>query len=181
MLRVLMPFVRTKSRSMKLSVAPESKSALTECISLVSVVLTSIRRMINVPRASRVLTESCLGNLFSHFGFRGCVVLSGSEGERRGVSIGSQTSVLTSSTSNTANLLTSSDWGTLFAGCAKQNPPLVMGIKRFDHRTKVKARSVRQNLQTASQLCTKQVGTGEINQIIESLLKVKVQRITKTY
>ena len=57
----------------------------------------------------------------------------------------------------------------------------VMGIKRFDHRTKVKARSEKQNLQTASQLCTKQVGTGEINQIIESLLKVKVQRITKTY
>ena len=57
----------------------------------------------------------------------------------------------------------------------------LMGIKGFDHRTKVKARSERQNLQTASQLCTKQVGTGEINQIIESLLKVKVQRITKTY
>ena len=57
----------------------------------------------------------------------------------------------------------------------------VMEIKRFDHETKVKAKSERQNLQTASQLCTKQVGTGEINQIIESLLKVKVQRITKTY
>ena len=57
----------------------------------------------------------------------------------------------------------------------------VMGIKRFDHETKVKARSKRRNLQAASQLCTKQVGTGEINQIIESLLKVKVQRITKTY
>jgi len=56
-----------------------------------------------------------------------------------------------------------------------------MGIKRFDHRTKVKARSERRNLQTALQLCTKQVGTGEINQIIESLPKVKVQRITKTY
>jgi len=37
------------------------------------------------------------------------------------------------------------------------------------------------NLQAASQLCTKQVGTGEINQIIESLLKVNVQRITKIY
>ena len=48
-----------------------------------------------------------------------------------------------------------------------------MGIKRFDHKTKVKARSERRNLQTASQLCTKQVGTGEINQIIESLLKVE--------
>jgi len=57
----------------------------------------------------------------------------------------------------------------------------VMGIKRFDHKTKVKTRSKRRNLQTASQLYTKQVGTGEINQIIESLLKVKVQRITKTY
>ena len=48
-----------------------------------------------------------------------------------------------------------------------------MGIKRFDHETKVKARSERRNLQTASQLCTKQVGTGEINQTIESLLKVE--------
>jgi len=57
----------------------------------------------------------------------------------------------------------------------------LMGIKRFDHETKVKARSERQNLQTASQLCTKQVGAGEINQIIESLLKGNVQRITKTY
>ena len=96
MLRVLMPFIRTKSQSMKLPIAPESKS---------------------------VLTESRLGNLFSHFGFQGCAVLSGAEGERGGVSIGSQISVLTSSMSNTANLLTSSDQGTLFTGCAKQNPP----------------------------------------------------------
>ena len=108
---------------MKLPMAPESKSALTECTSLVSVVLTSIGRMIDVLRALRVLTESRLGNLFSYFGFQGCVVLSGSEGERRGVSIGSRTSVLTSSTSNTVNLLTSSDQSVLFAGCAKQNPP----------------------------------------------------------
>ena len=48
-----------------------------------------------------------------------------------------------------------------------------MGIKRFNHETKVKARSERRNIQTALQLCTKQVGTGEINQIIESLLKVE--------
>ena len=128
-----------------------------------------------------MLMESRLGSLFSHFGFWGCAVLSGVEGERGGVSIGSWISVLTSFTSNTANLLTSSDQGALFAGHAKKNPSLVMGIKRFDHRTKVKARSERQNLQTASQLCTKQVGTREINQIIESLLKMKVQRITKTY
>ena len=97
MLRVLMPFIRTKSQSMKLPVAPESKS---------------------------VLTESRLGNLFSHFGFQGCAVLSGAEGERGGVSIGSRISVLTSSMSNTANLLTSSDRGALFASRSKQNPPL---------------------------------------------------------
>ena len=108
---------------MKLPVAPESKSALTECILLVSVVLTSIGRMIDVLRVSRVLTESRLGNLFSHFGFRGCVVLSGAEKEREGASIGSLISVLTFSTSNTVNLLTGSDRGALFAGCAKQNPP----------------------------------------------------------
>ena len=35
----------------------------------------------------------------------------------------------------------------------------LMGIKRFDHKTKVKARSERRNLQAALQLCTKQVGT----------------------
>ena len=68
--------------------------------------------------------ESCLDSLFSHFGFRGCAVLSGVEEERGSTSIGSQISVLTSSTSNTVNLLTSSDRDTLFAGCAKQNPPL---------------------------------------------------------
>ena len=94
---------------MKLPIAPESKSALMECTSLVSVVLTSIGRMIDVPRASRVLMESRLGNLFSYFGFWGCAVLSGVEGERRGVSIGSWISVLTSSMFNTANLLTSSN------------------------------------------------------------------------
>jgi len=61
------------------------------------------------------------------------------------------------------------------------NNILLMGIKRFDHKTKVKARLERQNLQTALQLCTKQVDTREINQIIESLLKVNIQGITKTY
>jgi len=47
-----------------------------------------------------------------------------SSGERGGASIGSRISVLTSSMSNTVNLLTSSDWGALFAGRTKQNPPL---------------------------------------------------------
>jgi len=65
--------------------------------------------------------ESRLGSLFSHLGLRGRAVLTGAEGG--GASIGSQVSVLTSSTSNTVNLLTS-DRDALFTGCAKQNPPL---------------------------------------------------------
>ena len=44
--------------------------------------------------------------------------------ERRGASIGSQTSVLTSSMFNTTNLFTNSNRGALFAGRTKQNPPL---------------------------------------------------------
>jgi len=54
---------------MKLPIALESKSALTECTLLVSVVLISIRRIMDVSQALRVLAESCLGNLLSHFGF----------------------------------------------------------------------------------------------------------------
>jgi len=46
---VLIPFVWKKSLSMKLPVALESKSALMECTSLVSVVLISIRRIMDVP------------------------------------------------------------------------------------------------------------------------------------
>ena len=67
--------------------------------------------------------ESRLGSLFFHFGFQGYAILSRAEKERGSASIGSQISVLTSSTSNTANLLTSSDQGALFASHAKQNPP----------------------------------------------------------
>ena len=64
--------------------------------------------------------ESRLGNLLASG-----VALSCPErrGGRRGVSIGSWISVLISSTSNTVNLLTSSDQGALFAGHAKQNLP----------------------------------------------------------
>jgi len=121
---VLIPFMRTKSLSMKLLVALESKSALTECTLLVSVVPISMGRTIDVPQASRVLAESHLGSLFSHLGLRGRGVLTREEGEIGGASIGSRISVLTSSTSNTANLLTSGDWGALFVSRAKQNPPL---------------------------------------------------------
>ena len=108
---------------MKLPVALESKSALIECTSLVFVVLISIGRIINIPRASGVLAESCLGNLLSHFGLWDWAILSGAEEEKEGAFIGSQKFVLTSSMSNTVNLLTSGDQGTLFASHAKQNPP----------------------------------------------------------
>ena len=108
---------------MKLPIALESKSTLTEYILLVSVVLISIGRIIDIPQASRVLAESCLGNLLFYFGLWGWATLSGVEGEREGMFIGSWISVLISFTSNTANLLTSGDQGTLFAGHAKQNPP----------------------------------------------------------
>ena len=65
--------------------------------------------------------ESCLGNLLSHFGLRGWAILSRAEEKRKGVSIGSQISVLTSSMSNTANLLTSGDWGALFTSHAERD------------------------------------------------------------
>ena len=124
MLRVLISFIWTKFWFIKLPIAPEFKSALMECILLVFVVLIAIGRIINIPWVLRVLAESRLGNLFSHFGLRSWATLSRVEEEREGASIGSQISVLTFSTSNTANLLTSGDRGTLFAGHAKQNPPL---------------------------------------------------------
>ena len=66
----------------------------------------------------------CDSNLLSHFDLQGWAILHGAEEERKGASIGLQISVLTSSMSNTANLLTSSDWGALFTSYAKQNSPL---------------------------------------------------------
>ena len=66
--------------------------------------------------------ESCLGNLLSYFGLQGWAILSRAEEERDGTSIGSWISVLTSSMSNIANLLTSGDRGTLFASHTRQNP-----------------------------------------------------------
>ena len=137
MLQVLIPFVWTKSLSMKLPIAPESKSALTECTLLVSVVLISIERMMNVPWASRVLVESRLGNLLSHFGFQGRAFLFGVE--VRGVSIGSMISVLISFTFNTENLFTNSDWGTLFASHTKQNPPLEQSTLHFSSTASFRA------------------------------------------
>jgi len=48
---------------MKLPIASESKSALTECTSLVLVVLISIGRMMDILWASRVLAKSIRGHL----------------------------------------------------------------------------------------------------------------------
>ena len=111
-------FERTKSLSMRLPVAPQSRSASTECSLLVSVVPISTGRSREVPRASRVLIERSLGSLFSYLG-----LWSGAE--MRGIGGGASTSslsiVLGSSIVNTVNLFTS-DWGALIAGRATQNP-----------------------------------------------------------
>ena len=54
---------------MKLPVALKSKSTLMECTLLVSVVLISIGRTMDVLWVLRVLAESHLDSLFFHFGF----------------------------------------------------------------------------------------------------------------
>ena len=116
MLWVLISFVQTKSLSMKLPVALESKSTLMECTLLVSVVLISIGRTMDVLWALRVLAESHLDSLFFHFGFWGRAFLS--RVEIMDVSIGSLVSVLVSSAFNTVNLFTDSNQGILFTGHA---------------------------------------------------------------
>ena len=101
--RVFIPFKWTKSQSMKLSVAPLSKRALTEWSLLVSIVLISTGRSKKVPHASKVLIKRSLGSLLSHL-----VLRSGAEtrGMRDGVSTSSLSIVLGSSIVNTVNLAT---------------------------------------------------------------------------
>ena len=111
---------------MKLPIAPESKSTLTECTLLVSVVLISIGRMMDILQALRVLAECHLDNLLFYFGFQSRAFLSGVK--VRDASIGSMISVFISSMFNTKNLFTNSDQGTLFTGHAKQNSPLERSI-----------------------------------------------------
>jgi len=115
---VFIPFKQTKSLSMRLPVAPQSRRASTECNSLVSIVPISTGRSREVPRVSRALIEKSLGSLFSHLG-----LWSGAE--TRGIEGGASTSLLSivlgSSIVNTVNLFTG-NWGTLVAGCATQNP-----------------------------------------------------------
>ena len=111
---MFIPFKWTKSLSMRLLVASQSRRASTECSLLVSVVLISTSRSREVLRASKALIERSLGSLFSYLG-----LWSGAE--MRGIGGGASTSslsiVLGSSTVNTVNLFTS-DRGALIAGRA---------------------------------------------------------------
>ena len=114
---------RTKSLSMKLPVAPESRRALTEWSSLVSIVPISTGRRRKVPRVSKALIAKSLGSLFSHLGLRSG---AGTRGLGGGAFVSSLSIVLGSSIVNTVNLFTS-DRGALIAGCAMQNPFLPPG------------------------------------------------------
>ena len=115
--QVFIPFKQTKSLSMRLLVAPQSRRASTECSSLVSVVPISTGRSRKVPHASKALIERSLESLFSHLGLQ-------SGAETRGIGGDASTSslliVLGSSIVNTVNLFTS-DWGALITGCTTQN------------------------------------------------------------
>ena len=119
--RVFIPFEQMKSLSMKLPVAPQSRRALMEWSSLVSMVPISTSRSREVPCASKVLIEKSLGSLFSHLGLQSGAVARG----LRGYTFTSSLSiVLGSSIVNTVNLFTG-DQGTLIAGRVTQNPPLL--------------------------------------------------------
>ena len=80
---VLIPLSWTKSLSMKLPVALQSRSALLEWTLLVSVVQSSTVRIRETLCASSALTESCFGSLFSHFGLQVAGVVAGEKEEER--------------------------------------------------------------------------------------------------
>ena len=122
---MFIPFEQTKSLSMKLPVAPQSRRALTEWSSLVSMVPISTGRKREVPRASKALIERSLGSLFSHLGLRSGAGTGGLGGS---ASISSLSIVLGSSIVNTVNLFTG-DRGALVVSHATQNPPLPPGGK----------------------------------------------------
>ena len=140
--RVFIPFEWTKSLSMKLLVAPESRRALMEWSSLVSVVPISTSRRREVPRASKALIKRSLGSLFSYLGLR-----SGARTRGLGdsVSISSLSIVLGSSIVNTVNLFTG-NWGALIAGHATQNPLLPPGGKTLQSEPRL---SMPENPRTA--------------------------------
>ena len=115
---MFIPFEQTKSLSMRLLVALQSRRASTECSSLVSVVPISTGRSRKVPRASKALIERSLDSLFSHLSLQ-------SGAETRGIGGSASTSllliVLGSSIVNTVNLFTG-NWGALITSHAMQNP-----------------------------------------------------------
>ena len=117
-MRGFIPFEWTKSLSMRLPVALQSRRASTEWSSLMSIVPISTGRSKEVSRTSRVLIEKSLGSLFSHLGLRSGAEMRGTEG---GASTSSLSIVLGSSIVNTVNLFTS-DQGILIASRATQNP-----------------------------------------------------------
>ena len=121
---MFIPFEQTKSLSMRLLVALQSRRASTECSSLVSVVPISTGRSREVPHTSKALIERSLGNLFSHLDLRSRAETRGIGG---GVSTSSLSIVLGSSIVNTVDLFIS-DRGALITGYATQNP-LPLGDK----------------------------------------------------
>ena len=142
MVRVFIPFERTKSLSMKLPVALLSKRALIEWSLLVSIVPISTGRSKEVPCASKALIERSLGSLLFYLG-----LWSGAEirGVRGGAFTGSLSIVLESSIVNTVNLFTG-DWGALIAGRATQNPLPPLGDKTLQSEPRL---SMPTNLQSA--------------------------------
>ena len=118
---MFIPFEQTNSLLMKLLVALQSRRALIEWSSLVSVVLISTGRSREVPRVSKTLIEKSLGSLFSHLGLWSGAAARGLRGC---ASTSSLSIVLGSSIVNTVNLFTG-DRGALIAGRITQNPPLL--------------------------------------------------------
>ena len=121
--RVFILCEQTKSLSMRLPVALQSKRALTEWSLLVSVVPISTGRSKEVLYMSNALIERSLGSLFSHLGLWS---RARTRGVRGGASISSLSIVLGSSIVNTVNLFTG-DWGALIASYLTQNPLLLEG------------------------------------------------------
>ena len=114
---MFIPLKWTKSLLMRLLVALQSKKALTEWSSLMSVVPIFTGRSKEVPHTSNVLIERSWGSLFSHLGLQSG---AGTKRVRGSTSISSLSIVLEFSIVNTVNLFTG-DQGTLITGCTMQN------------------------------------------------------------
>ena len=118
---MFIPFEWMKSLSIKLSVALQSRRALTEWSLFVSVVPTSTSRSREVFCMSKALIGKSLGSLFSHLGLWSEAVTRGLRG---GAFTSSLLIVLGSSIVNIVNLFTGNQ-GALIASHVTQNPPLL--------------------------------------------------------